>query len=76
MEAHFASPLGLCPDNRLRGDKVLSTGTWHVVSPAATALHMAATTLIRSRTDLGAIPSPANRTRSAKGEHSDCSQAR
>ena len=26
-EAHFASWLGLCPDNRISGDKVLSKGT-------------------------------------------------
>ncbi len=30
-EAHFASWLGLCPDNRISGDKVLSKGTRHVV---------------------------------------------
>jgi hypothetical protein len=26
-EAHFASWLGLCPDDRIRGDKVLARGT-------------------------------------------------
>ena len=45
-EAHFASWLGLCPDNRISGDKVLARGTRHVVNRAATAL--------RSQTYLGA----------------------
>jgi hypothetical protein len=53
-EAHFASWLGLCPDNRISGDKVLSKGTRRVVNRAATALRIAATTLLRSRTYLGA----------------------
>lgn len=53
-EAHFASWLGLCPDNRISGDKVLGKGTRHVVNRAATALRIAATTLLRSRTYLGA----------------------
>ena len=34
-ESHFASWLGLCPDNRIRGDKVLSRGTRRVVNRAA-----------------------------------------
>lgn len=53
-ESHFASWLGLCPDNRISGDKVLSRGTRRVVNRAATALRQAANTLIRSRTYLGA----------------------
>ena len=53
-EAQFASWLGLCPDNRISGDKVLSRGTRRVVNRAATALRMAALTLLRSRTYLGA----------------------
>jgi transposase len=53
-EAHFASWLGLCPDNRISGDKVLGKGTRRVVNRAATALRIAATTLLRSRTYLGA----------------------
>jgi transposase len=53
-EAHFASWLGLCPDNRTSGDKVLSRGTRHVVNRAATSLRIAATTLLRSQTYLGA----------------------
>jgi transposase len=53
-ESHFASWLGLCPDNRISGDKVLSRGTRRVINRAATALRQAANTLIRSRTYLGA----------------------
>jgi transposase len=53
-EAHFASWLGLCPDNRISGDRVLGKGTRHVVNRAATALRMAATTLLRSKSYLGA----------------------
>jgi transposase len=53
-EAHFASWLGLCPDNRISGDKVLSRGTRRVVNRAATALRIAATTLIKSHSYLGA----------------------
>jgi len=53
-EAHFASWLGLCPDNRVSGDKVLSRGTRRVVNRAATALRVAATTLLKSLTYLGA----------------------
>jgi transposase len=53
-EAHFSSWLGLCPDNRISGDKVLGRGTRRVVNRAATALRQAANTLIRSRSYLGA----------------------
>lgn len=53
-EAHFASWLGLCPDNRISGDKVLGKGTRRVVNRAANALRQAASTLIRSRSYLGA----------------------
>jgi transposase len=53
-EAHFASFLGLCPDNQITGGKVLHRGTRHVENRAATALRMAATSLWRSKTYLGA----------------------
>jgi transposase len=53
-EAHFSSWLGLCPDNRISGDKLLGKGTRHVVNRAATALRLAARNLIRSRSYLGA----------------------
>lgn len=53
-EAHFASFLGLCPDNQITGGKVFRRGTRHVENRAATALRMAATSLWRSKTYLGA----------------------
>ena len=53
-ESHFASWLGLCPDNRISGDKVLGRGTRRVVNRAATALRQAANTLMRNRSYLGA----------------------
>src|SRR5207248_3288115 len=37
-EHHFASWLGLCPDNRITGGKVIRRGTRHVINRAATAL--------------------------------------
>jgi transposase len=49
-EGHFSSWLGLCPDNRSSGGKVLHRGTRHVNNRAATALRMAATSLWRSKT--------------------------
>jgi hypothetical protein len=51
---HFASWLGLCPDNRITGGHVIHRGTRHVVNRAATALRIGATTLLRSQSDLGA----------------------
>jgi hypothetical protein len=53
-EKQFASWLGLCPDHRISGGKVLKRGTRHVVNRAATALRMAAWSLFRSRSALGA----------------------
>jgi len=53
-EHHFASWLGLCPDNRITGGKVLRRGTRHVINRAATALRISATTLLRSQSYLGA----------------------
>jgi transposase len=52
-EHHFASWLGLCPDNRITGGKVIRKGTRHVINRAATALRLAAT-LLRSQSYLGA----------------------
>ena len=54
-EKHFASWLGLCPDNRISGGKVLSSHTRHVLNPVADALRIAATTLQNSKTALGAF---------------------
>jgi hypothetical protein len=52
-EKHFCSWLGLCPDNRISGGKVLSSRTRRVVNRASDALRMAATTLERSQSALG-----------------------
>jgi len=53
-EKQFASWLGLCPDNRVSGGKVLKRGTRQVTNRAATALRLAAWSLLRSQSALGA----------------------
>jgi len=52
-EKHFCSWLGLCPDNRISGGRVLSSRTRRVVNRASDALRMAAYSLERSQTALG-----------------------
>ena len=52
-EKHFSSWLGLCPDNRISGGKILSTRTRRVTNRLADALRMSATTLERSQSALG-----------------------
>jgi transposase len=52
--AHFASWLGLSPDNQVSGNKVLRKATRRVVNRSATALRQAANSLFRSQTYLGA----------------------
>ena len=53
-EKHFASWLGLCPDHRISGGKVLARSTRPVVNRARHALRMAAYTLEHSHSALGA----------------------
>jgi transposase len=53
-EGHFASWLGLCPNNRKSGDKILGRATRRVTSRAASAFRMAASVLLRSKSYLGA----------------------
>src|ERR1700676_4912417 len=53
-QPHFPSWLGLWPDNRITGGKVIRRGPRHVINRAATALRIAATTLLRSQSYLGA----------------------
>lgn len=53
--AHFASWLGLCPDNRISGGKLLSVRTRHVKHRVAQALRLAAQSLSRSPSVLGAF---------------------
>jgi transposase len=52
-EKHFCSWLGLCPDNRISGGKVLSSKTRRVVNRATDALRIAASSLERSQSALG-----------------------
>jgi transposase len=52
-EGHFTSWLGLCPDNRISGGKVLSSRTRRVVNRVSDALRMAAYTLTHSQSALG-----------------------
>ena len=53
-EKHFASWLGLCPDHRISGGKILGRSTRHVVSRARNALRLCAYTLTNSKSWLGA----------------------
>ncbi|MGC1297306.1 MAG: transposase, partial [Alloacidobacterium sp.] len=53
-EKHFVSWLGLCPDHRISGGKVLQRATRKVTSRAATAFRLAASSLRRSQSALGA----------------------
>jgi transposase len=53
-EKHFASWLGLSPGSKISGGKVLSSATKPVANRAATALCMAAYTLFRLKSALGA----------------------
>jgi transposase len=52
---HFASWLGLCPDNRISGGKVLAVKTRHVKHRATQALRLAAQSLSRSQSVLGSF---------------------
>jgi len=50
---HFASWLGLCPDNRITGGKIMSSSTRDVKSRAATALRLAAQALNKAQNYFG-----------------------
>jgi transposase len=52
---HFTSWLGLSPGSRITGGKVKSSQTRHVVNRAANAFRIAAQSLSRSRSALGAF---------------------
>jgi transposase len=54
-EKNFCSWLGLCPDNRISGGKVLCSRTRRVVNRLADVLRMSATTLKHSQTAMGAF---------------------
>lgn len=51
---HFASWLGLSPENKISGGKILSSKTKPTANKAAQALRLAANALYRSKTSLGA----------------------
>jgi transposase len=53
-EKHFASWLGLCPDHRISGGRILGRSTRPVVNRARNALRLAAYGLERSQSALGA----------------------
>ena len=50
---HFCSWMGLCPENRISGDKVLSSHTRRVANRAAHVFRMAAQSLWHSRSFVG-----------------------
>jgi transposase len=52
---HFAAWLRLCPNNRITGGKVKQSGTQPTTNRASTALRVAATSLERSQSALGAF---------------------
>ncbi len=52
---HFCSWLGLCPGSRITGGKVKSSQTRKVVNRASNAFYVAAQSLSRSRSALGAF---------------------
>lgn len=54
-EKHFTSWMGLCPNNRITGGKIKSSRTRRVQNRAAKALRLAAQSLHRSQTALGAF---------------------
>ena len=73
---HFASWLGLSPDNRITDGKVISSRTKPNANRAATALRLAAYGLHRSNSALGGLPAPEESTPgSAQGHHRHGAQA-
>jgi len=51
---HFTAWLGLCPNNKISGGKILDSKTSRIPNRAAQALRMAANTLYRSKSFVGA----------------------
>ena len=73
---HFASWLGLSPNNRVTGGKIISSRTAPSANRAATALRLAANGLHRSDSALGAFPeAQENPPGCTQGDHRDGSQA-
>ena len=73
---HFASWLGLSPNNRITGGKVMSSKTKPSANRAAAALRLAANALHRSRQRPGRLPAPEEGTDGrAQGHHRHGPQA-
>lgn len=51
---HFTAWLGLCPNNKISGGKILDSRTSRITNKAAQAFRMAANTLYRSKSFVGA----------------------
>jgi hypothetical protein len=74
-EHHFSSWLGLCPDNRVSGGKVLKRRTRRVISRASTALRLAAWNLLRKPERSGSqLPPPAGAAGRPQSDHRPGSQ--
>ena len=72
----FASWLGLCPDNRISGGKILSVKTRVVKNRAAMALRLAAQVAALKPVILGKLlPADASETRHPESDHRRRSQA-
>ena len=54
-EKHFTSWLGLCPANKITGEKVLSSKTRKVINRASTAFRIAARAAGKTTTSIGAF---------------------
>ena len=52
---HFTSWLGLCPNNKISGGKILDSRTSRITNKAAQAFRIAANTLYRSKSFIGAF---------------------
>ena len=73
---HFASWLGLSPNNRITGGRVMSSKTKPSANRAAAALRLAANALHRSGQRLGRLPAPEESPPgSAQGHHRHRPQA-
>ena len=72
---HFASWLGLSPNNRVTGGKVISSRTKPSANRAAKALRLAANALHRSDSALGAFLRRKKATLEPEGHHGDGAQA-
>src|SRR2546422_6710859 len=67
-DKHFASWLGLCPDNQIRGGKVLATGSRRVQNRASRALRMAAQSLRTSQLSRSVLSPHAQQTGASESD--------